>query len=141
MSEFYDVVGTSKYDQLLSDPRGADPISIPCKPGNGSIKRGTVMYRDESDMWLPAANENVVATNQLVVLNADVETGDAPGPGETATAPEAAAYRAGHFVAGRVTLKSGAALSEANKVVLRLQGIVFNVKEGTGTFDNKVTGE
>lgn len=141
MSELYDVVGTSKYDQLLSDPKGTDPIFIPCKPGNGSVKRGTVMYREESGLWSPASNEEVTAEKQLVVLNETVETGDAPGPGETATAPEAAAYRAGHFVAGRVTLKSDAALSEANKVVLRLQGIVFNVKEGTGTFNNKVTGE
>ena len=141
MSELYDVIGKSGYDQLLADPQGADVISIPCKPGSGSIKRGTVMYREDSGLWSPASDAEVTAEKQLAVLNEAVEAGDAPGAEETATAPEAAAYRAGRFVAGRVTLKSDAALSEANKVILRQQGIVFNVKESAGTFDNKVTGE
>ena len=56
-------------------------------------------------------------------------------------AEDAAAYRKGRFVSGRVTLAAGAALTAAHKVVLRKQDIVFDVKETTTTFDNSITGE
>ena len=138
--ELYNTIGTSAYDQLLADPNGAEVISIPCEPGNGTVKRGTVMYRKASGLWAPAATANVVNTNQLAVLNEEVETGSAPASGTTVTAEDAAAYRSGRFVDGRVTLAASAALTEAHKVVLRQQGIVFLEKEGTGTFTNTVTG-
>lgn len=140
MSELYSTIGTSGYDQLLADPQDADVIAIPCEPGNGTVKRGTVMYRKASGLWAPAATANVVNTNQLAVLNEEVATGSAPGSGETATAEDAAAYRAGRFIDGRVTLASDAALTEAHKVILRQQGIVFDEKESTSTFTNTVTG-
>ena len=141
MSELNRVIGKRSYDQLLADPQGAEVISIPCKPGNGTVKRGTVMYREESGLWSPAATANVVGTNQLAVLNEDVETGDDPGSGNTATAEDAAAYRSGRFVNGRVTLAADAALTEAHKVTLRQQGIVFVAKESTKTFTNTLSGE
>lgn len=140
MSELYSVIGKSEYDQLLSDPQGADVITIPCKPGNGEVKSGTVMFRGEKGLWEPASTGDVTTEKQLAVLGETVDTGKDPG-GETVTAAEAAAYRAGSFIAGRVTLKEDAELSEENKVVLRLQGIVFDVKESTETFDNKESGE
>ena len=46
MSELYSTIGSKTYDQLLADPQGAEIISIPCKPGNGTIASGTVMYRE-----------------------------------------------------------------------------------------------
>lgn len=140
MSELYKKIGESGYDQLLADPQGADVIAVPCEPGNGDIKRGTILYRKASGLWAPAAAAQIVNTNQLVVLNEDVATGSAPASGETATAEDAAAYRAGHFVDGRVTLAADAALTDAHKVVLRQQGIVFDRKESTSTFTNTVTG-
>lgn len=140
MSELYSKIGESGYDQLLADPQGSEVISIPCKPGNGTVKRGTVMYRETSGLWSPAATANVVNTNQLAVLNETVDTGDAPASGQTATAEDAAAYRSGRFVDGRVTLASDAALTPAHKVILRQQGIAFVEKESTETFTNTVTG-
>lgn len=140
MSELYEVIGTRNYDQLLADPQGADVIAIPCKPGNGTVKRGTVMYREASGLYSPAASAQIVSTNQLVVLNEDVDTGSAPASGETAVAKDAAAYRAGRFVSGRVKLAADAALTDAHKVILRLQNIVFDQMESTTTFDNTVTG-
>lgn len=140
MAEIYNVIGTSEYDQLLADPQGADVITIPCEPGNGEIKRGTVMYRKASGLWAPAASAQVVNTNMLAVINETVATGSAPASGTTVTAEDAAAYRAGIFIEGRVKLTANAALSDANKVVLRQQGIVFDRKESTGTFNNTVTG-
>ena len=77
----------------------------------------------------------------LVVLNENVDTGNTPAKGETATAEDAAAYRAGRFIDGRVKLAANAALTDAIKVTLRKQNIVFNTKESTSTVDNKVTGE
>lgn len=142
MSELYSTIGKKEYDQLLADPQGADVVSIPCTPGKGVVKRGTVMFREESGLYSPAAAEAVVNTNQLVVLNEEVDTGSAPGSGLTAVAEEAAAYRAGRFVDGRVTLASDAALTAAHKVVLRQQGIVFDpMAGGTETFNNEITGE
>ena len=68
MSELYSTIGTRTYANLLADPQGADVIAIPCKPGNGEVAAGTVMYREASGLYSPAAAANVVATNQLVVL-------------------------------------------------------------------------
>ena len=124
MSELYKKIGESGYDQLLADPQGADVIAVPCEPGNGDIKRGTILYRKASGLWAPAAAAQIVNTNQLVVLNEDVATGNAPASGTTVTAEDAAAYRAGRFI----------------KVILRQQGIVFDQKENTSTFTNTVTG-
>lgn len=98
------------------------------------------MYRKSSGLYAPAATAQVTASNQLVVLKEDVATGAAPGSGKTATAEDAAAYRAGCFVDGAVKLAAGAAVTAAHKVILRGQNIVFDVKETTGTFDNTVTG-
>jgi hypothetical protein len=136
----YDVIGTQAYVNLLADPQGADVISIPCEPGNGDITMGTVMYRKASGLYAPAAAANAVATNQLVVLGENVATGTAPASGVVAVAEDAAAYRAGIFVDGAVKLAAGAALTDAIKVVLRGQNIVFDKKESVETFDNTVTG-
>lgn len=140
MSEMYSTIGIRAYSNLLADPQGADLISIPCEPGNGDVAAGTVMYRKSSGLYAPAATAQVTASNQLVVLKEDVATGAAPGSGETATAEDAAAYRAGCFVDGAVKLAAGAAVTAAHKVILRGQNIVFDVKETTGTFNNTVTG-
>ncbi len=140
MSEMYSTIGSRAYSNLLADPQGADLISIPCEPGNGDVAAGTVMYRKSSGLYAPAATAQVTASNQLVVLKEDVATGAAPGSGNTATAEDAAAYRAGCFVDGAVKLAAGAAVTAAHKVILRGQNIVFDVKETTGTFDNTVTG-
>lgn len=140
MSELYGVIGTRTYDQLLADPQGADVITIPCKPGNGAVKCGTIMYREATGLYSPAASEQIVNTNQLVVLNEDVDTGSAPASGTVAVAVDAAAYRAGRFADGRVKLAADVALTDAHKVILRMQNIVFDQMENTATFDNTVTG-
>lgn len=140
MTDLYNTIGTRSYDNLLADPQGADVITIPCKPGNGAVARGTVMYREATGLWSPAASAQVVSTNQFAVLNEDVDTGAAPASGVKAVAADAAAYRAGRFIAGKVKLAASAALTEAHKVILRTQGIVFDPMESTATFDNSVTG-
>ena len=91
-------------------------------------------------MYSPATSDKVTASNMLVVLKEDVDTGEKPGSSVEVTAEDAAAYRAGRFIDGAVTLASGTALEESHKVILRQQGIVFNVKETADTFENKVTG-
>lgn len=134
MSELYKTIGTSNYTNLLADPQGADVIAIPCEPGNGAIPAGTVMYRKSTGLYAPAADGQVSASYMLVVLKEDVDTGDTVTAG--AVAEDAGAYRAGCFIDGAVVLAEEAALSDANKVVLRTMGITFDKKEGTGTFDN-----
>lgn len=138
--ELYGKIGEKNPEYLLADPQGAEPIGIPCTPGKGVVKRGTVMFREDGGMYSPAASANVVNTNMLVVLSETVDTGSAPASGETAVAENAAAYRAGRFIDGKVFLTGDAALTAAHKVVLRQQGIVFNPMESTATFTNTASG-
>lgn len=134
MSELYGVIGSRSYANLLADPQGADVIAIPCEPGNGEIKAGTVMYRKSTGLYAPAENGQISTSYQLVVLKEDVDTGVTVPAG--AVAEDAAAYRAGCFIDGAVVLKNNGTVTDAHKVVLRLEGIVFDKKEATGTFDN-----
>lgn len=134
MRKLYEVIGVMTYAQLLADPQGADVIAIPCEPGNGEIARGTVMYRKASGMYAPAESTDVTTSNMLVVINEDIDTGSEIEAGSVAE--DAAAYRAGRFVDGAVKLKAGAALSAANKVVLRLQNIVFDQTDSAEAFNN-----
>lgn len=132
----FEVIGRNNPTYLLADPQGADRIAIPCKPSNGVIGRGTVMYRGADGMWLPAAAAEAVDTNMLAVLDETVDT-DA----NATIAEDAAAYRAGRLIAGKVTLKDGAALTAEVQLALRKQGIVFDQMVSTDTFANTVGGE
>ncbi|MDD3881898.1 MAG: InlB B-repeat-containing protein [Eubacteriales bacterium] len=128
----YNVIGTNNPTYLLADPQGADLIAIPCEPGNGTVKRGTIMYRKSSGMYAPAATGDVVITNNLAVLDEEVNT-DA----SMTIAEDARAYRAGRLVAGKVTLKSDGTVTAAHALVLRNQGIMLDRMENTSTFDNE----
>ncbi len=134
MSEIYRTEGTKTYKNLLADPQGADVIAIPCAPGKGDIPAGTIMYRGATGLYEPAASGQISTSYYLVVLAEDIATGASVGVG--AVAEDAKAYRAGCFVDGAVTLASNGTVTAAHKVVLKLQGIVFDVKESTGTFHN-----
>lgn len=134
MSELYGVIGSRTYANLLADPAGADVIGIPCEPGNGALGAGTVMYRKDSGLYAPAESGQISTSYFLVVLKEDVDTGETVEAG--AVAEDAAAFRAGCFIDGKVILKNKTAVTAAHKVVLRLMGIVFDKEESTGTFDN-----
>lgn len=132
----YKKVGESNPTYLLSDPQGADKIAIPCTPGNGVVARGTVMYREDSGMYAPATAADVIATKSLVVVDETVDT-DA----NASVAEDAAAYRAGRMIAGKVLLKDGSAPDAAAVLVLRQQGIVLNQMVDTAPeFNNEVGG-
>lgn len=132
----YKKIGESNPTYLLSDPQGADKIAIPCKPGNGVVGRGTLMFREDNGMYSPAAAADIVATKSLVVLDETVDT-DA----NANIAEDAAAYRAGRMIAGKVLLKDGSAPNAAAQLVLRQQGIVLNQMMDTAPdFNNEVGG-
>lgn len=132
--DLYSKIGEQTYTNLLADPQGADVIGVDMEPGNGIVKRGTLIYRKANGFYAPAASAQVTTSYMLAVLNEDVDTGDSVAEGAIAEA--AAAYRAGRFIDGAVKLASDATVTAAHKVVLNLMGIRFNVKEGTDTFDN-----
>lgn len=132
----YKKIGESNPTYLLSDPQGADKIAIPCKPGNGVVGRGTLMFRDGDGMYAPATAADVVATKFLVVLDETVDT-DA----NASIAEDAAAYRAGRMIAGKVLLKDGSTPDAAAALVLRQQGIVLNHMMDTAPeFNNEGIG-
>lgn len=134
MSNMYATIGTSVPKMLLVDPNGADKIAIACTPGKGEIKRGQVMFRESNGLYSPAASADIATNKMLVVIDEDIDTG-ASVPVD-AVAENAAAYRSGRFIDGRVKLAADAALTAAHKVVLRQQGIVFGVSDSAGEFDN-----
>lgn len=134
----YDTIGERQYDNLLADERNAETIAINMEPGNGIVKRGTVVYRKATGFWAPAAAANAVITNQLAVVDETVDTAGIAGEGTT-TAEVARAFRSGTFITGKVTLAADAAVTVAAAVVLRTQGIVFDQMVGGETFDNKVS--
>lgn len=127
----YSKIGESSPTYLLADPQGADVIAISCKPSNGTVKRGTVMYREANGMWSPAAAANAVAANQLAVLDETVDT-----TASATIAEDARAFRAGRFIKGKVTLAADAAVTADVEVVLRTQGIVFDPMVSNETFNN-----
>ena len=133
----YETIGNRSYENLLADGRNAETIAINMEPGNGTVKRGTVVYRKETGFWAPAAAGNAVITNQLAVLDEEVDTTGTPGDGST-TAAVARAFRSGNFITGKVTLASDAAVTDAAAATMRTQGIVFDQMAGGATFDNKV---
>lgn len=134
MSELYGVIGQKNYTNLLADPQGADVIGIPCEPGNGDLTAGMLVYRKSSGLYAPAGSGQISTSYMLAVLKEDVSTGDTISRG--AVAEDAAAYRAGCFIDGAVTLADGSTPTAAHKVVLRLMGIVFDKKVETATFEN-----
>ena len=136
MATLYRNIGSKTEKNLLAHP-DAEKISVPMLPGEGVVESGTVIYRTADGFWAPAAAANVANTNQLAVLKADIDTGtEAAGVAE-----DAIAYRSGKFIKGAVTLKAGAALAEAQRVVLRGQGIVFGTANTDGDFDKEVAAE
>ncbi len=135
MSKLFDTIGTSTVEQILAKVE-ADPIAVNLLPGQGVMKRGTVLYKNASGFYLPAESAQITDSNDLVVLNETVDTGS----DATAVAEVAAAYREGTFISGKIMYDNSgtlAAVTEAHKVVLRQFGIKFNQSvESSGTFEN-----
>lgn len=135
MANLFGTIGTSVTRSLLADPEGSDIIVVPCVPGKGIVEMGTVMVRQDSGMYVPAAAADITASNNLVVLDEDVDT-DA----DASIAQNANAYRAGKLLASKVKLAEDAELTAAHKVVLRAQGIVLNQMAGEAAeFNNSTT--
>lgn len=135
--EMYNVIGTSQENYLLADPQGADQIAVPVEPGQGELKRGMLLYRKSTGLYAIAGTSQISTSYYLVVCNENIDTGDNVEQG--AVAEDIAVYRAGRFIDGKVTYdNSGTAtkVTAAHKVVLRMQGIVFDVDENAETVDN-----
>lgn len=136
----FETIGTNDPKYLLAKPYDADVIGIPMQPGNGTVKRGTIVYRTETGLWAPAATGNVVTTNALAILDETVDTTGRVIPGEddaTLTiAEDARAFRSGHFVWGKVTLANDGTVTQAHAITLMRQGIVFDQMVSTAAFDN-----
>ena len=135
MSNLYDTIGSSTPEQILAKVE-ADPIAVNLLPGQGELKRGTLLYKNASGFYAKAGTSQISTSYDLVVLNENVDTGN----DGTAVAEVAAAYREGTFIDGKVKYDNSGtatAVTEAHKVVLRLFGIKFNQSvESAGTFEN-----
>lgn len=134
MIDLYSVIGTKTYENLLADPAGADLITVDIEPGSGEIPAGALLYRKANGFYAPASTSEISTSYNLVVNRDPVDVGTDVEAGAVAT--PAAAYRAGCFVDGAVTVTSNGVITAAHKVVLRMMGIVFDKKESTTAFDN-----
>lgn len=135
MASLYGKIGQNDPAYLLADPIGAEKIGVSLKPGVGTIKRGTVIYRNSSNLYEAAAAANIIATNYLAVLDEEVTS----ATGET-IAPVASAYRKGNLIAGKVIISTGTAVTAAQEVILRGQGIVLSQMDATAPeLNNEVT--
>lgn len=114
----YETIGKYDPEYLLADPNGCEKIAISVEPGNGAVKRGTVMYRKATGMYAPASATEIVATNDLVVIDEAVDTA-----ANATIADDAAAYRMGRLITDRVLTADGNPVTEAEAIVLRQQGI------------------
>lgn len=128
-------IGESNPTVLIARPNGLDPVSVPLYPTPGTYKPGTLLYRMSTGFYAVAAAANAITTNMLAVLGEEVTVES----GET-VAPAVQAYRAGCFVDGAVKYDNSGtatAVTEAMKVVLRKQGIVFlPIADAAADFDN-----
>lgn len=131
--DMYKVIGQHKPDYLLADPQGAELIAIPLEPGNGTVKRGTIVYRKASGLFAPAAEAEAVTTNFLAVVDETVDT-----TLNATVAEDARAYRAGRLAKNKVTLAADAAVTPAVELVLRKQGIMLDVTTEAPEFNNKI---
>lgn len=132
----YATIGKWEPEYLLSDPQGAQVISIPCTPGNGTLKRGQIMKRDANGMYSPAASADIVSTNHLVILDETVDT-----TADANVAADARAYRAGRMIESKLVLASDGVLTAAHKLVLRQQEILTDLlMEDAGEFNNSTAG-
>ena len=134
MAKLYDTIGQKTESNLLADPQRAEKIVVPLLPGQGELKAGTLLYRTADGYWAKAGTSQISNSYQLAVLKEDIDTGD-----EAAVAEEAICYRAGRFINGKVKYDNSGtptAVTEAHKVVLRGQDIVFDMSTLDGEFDN-----
>lgn len=138
MSNLYGIIGQSTPEHLLADPMNGHPIAVPVEPGNGEIKRGTLLYRKSSGLWAPAGTSQISTSYALAVLNEAIDTGASVSAG--AVAENAAAYQTGRFIDGKVLYDNSGtptAVTAAHKVVLGLMGIYFDQSmESAPEFDN-----
>lgn len=132
----YKTIGKWDPSYLLSDPNGAQVISIPCAPGNGVIQRGQIMKRGDNGMYAPAAAADITGTNHLVVLDDVVDTA-----ADANVAADGRAYRAGRFIESKLLLSGGETLTAAHKLVLRQQGILTDVLMEDAVEFNNSTAE
>lgn len=139
MANLFKTVATKEMRNFLADLTGAVKEGVSMIPGNGELKAGQVLYRDKTTgMYGPAAAAQMDGSFSLAVLNEDVDTTGVEGTTGT-VAEDAVAWTRACFVGGVVFLKGAdgnAPLTDAQKLVLRQQGIIFKPAVGTGTFDN-----
>ena len=132
----YTTIGKWEPSYLLSDPQGAQVISIPCMPGNGIIQRGQIMKRGNDGMYTPAAAADITSSNHLVVVDEVVDT-----TADATIAADARAYRAGRMIESKLLLTDGE-LTADHKLVLRQQGILTDVlMEDASEFNNSTSTE
>ena len=141
MANLFKVIATKEMKNFLADLTGAVKEGVSLTPDQGKLKMGQLLYRDKtSGMYTPATSAQMDGSYSLAVLGEDVDTTGTQGEGGM-VAEDGVAWTRACFCENVVFLKNGsstAELSDADKLVLRQQGITFKPVVGVGVFNNAV---
>lgn len=118
---FYKEIAESNPEYLIAYPLGAERIGISVAPGQGIIKRGTVVYQQANGLFAPAGSAQIVGTNYIAVLDETVDTNE-----NASVAAAVRAYIKGRLFAKYIILANNDTLTAANELVLRQQGITLD---------------
>ena len=115
-------VGTKEPEYLLASDFHGKRIAVSVEPGNGTVKKGTVLYRkDDSVLYTPAASAYITSGKDLVILGEDVDTN-----ASLTVAMSAMAYQSGDFIRGYVLQSDGETpITTAHEIVMRTLGFTF----------------
>lgn len=128
---FYKEIAESNPEYLIAYPLGAERIGISVAPGQGIIKRGTVVYQQANGLFAPAGSAQIVGTNYIAVLDETVDTNE-----NASVAAAVRAYIKGRLFAKYIILANNDTLTAANELVLRQQGITLDEIVGDRVFEN-----
>ena len=131
--ELYATIASKAYKNLLADPKNADPITVPVKPNASAIAAGALLYRNSAGLYEPIASSSIADNVSVVVLGEDMPINSG------VVAENALAFRAGKFIDGKVKATGADGLTAAQKLILRKQGIVFDVDTEAAGFSSAFT--
>lgn len=119
MTELFNTIGRSVPETL--EAGGGKQTAVSMEPGNGTVKHGTVLYRNSNGFYAPAAAGNITENDILVVLVEDTDTDKS----DTVATP-AAVYISGELLHKDVVLADGVTtLNAAQAHIMRKLGFIL----------------
>jgi hypothetical protein len=131
MTKYYDTVAETGYDGLVADATPSlEAFGVTIRKGAGELKRGTALaFSSKDELFVPLGTAAAPAGEENdppaeVLTPSAVLADDVSVDAESDTT--AIAYRAGHFVRGKLIFATGYTLSKTDEEELRKAGILLS---------------